>query len=283
MPAPTEDFQLPKEALFNGAPVPDLSRHRGLQYGDGVFRTCFIYQSHVIDLEKQLELLSSDAARLDLSGPPMETLIEEALALAAGQDRAVLKVLLLRAQEERGYRSAGQAADRLLCRYPAPAYPASCWDRGVTATKSAFRLATQPVLAGVKHLNRLEQVLASRNWPAGVDEVLLSDEAGRPIGGTRTNLFWVDRAGVHTPSLERCGVAGHMRRRVLALAASANQPVRVADAGWDEVESALEVFLTNSLIGIWPVARLGERSWLGPGPVTRQLMQRLGHPRLTGN
>lgn len=262
--------------LFNGAEAGDLALHRGLQYGDGVFRTCFIFNSEVIDINKQIETLATDAARLELVPVPADALRDDAARLARNQGRAVLKMLLLRAGTGRGYRSEGAGTDRLLCQYPAPVYPATAWDRGVTVCRSEFRLATQPALAGIKHLNRLEQVLASRQWAEGTDEALLSDEAGRPVCGTRTNLFWVRGGQLHTPALQRCGVAGMMRAKVLALAPAAI----VSDGDWAEVESADEVFLTNSLIGIWPVARLGARRWPGPGPVTRDLVARLGHPRL---
>lgn len=264
--------------LFNGAEGADLALHRGLQYGDGVFRTCMIFDSELIDIDRQIETITRDAAHLDLAPFQADALRDEASRLARGQGRAVLKMLLLRAGTGRGYRSEGAGTDRLLCRYPAPSWRPAAWDQGVTVFRSDFRLATQPALAGLKHLNRLEQVLASRQWEEGADEALLGDEAGRPVCGTRTNLFWVRDGQLRTPALQRCGVAGMMRAKVLELAPAAS----IGDGDWAEVESADEVFLTNSLIGIWPVARLGARRWPGPGPVTRDLRARLDHPRLTG-
>ena len=268
------------QALFNGAPAPDLALHRGLHYGDGVFRTCMIYGGQVIDIHDQYELLLHDSTRLGLAPVPAAELMRDAAQLAQGHARGVLKMTLLRGGVARGYRPEAGPSDRLVCRYPAPEYPAAAWQRGVTVFRSDFRLASQPALAGIKHLNRLEQVLASRDWPAGVDEALLSDDAGRPVGGTRTNLFWVRDSALHTPALERCGVAGFMRRKVLALAQSLQVRVQIRDAQWDEIDSADELFLTNSLVGIWPVAQLGSRRWQAPGPVTSELMQRLAHPRL---
>lgn len=266
-------------ALFNGGAVPDLSGHRGLNYGDGVFRTCLIYDSHIIDMKEQIDLVQEDAARLGLAPAPMAALAREAASLAAGQSRGVLKIMLMRAGAGRGYRDGGGATDRLLRRYPAPACRGEAWDSGVSAFRSEFRLAAQPALAGIKHLNRLEQVLASRDWLEGADEALLADDAGRPLCGTRTNLFWVGAGVLQTPALERCGVAGLMRRKVLALAAASGLQCRVGAGSWDELEAADEAFLTNSLVGIWPLARLDARRWDAPGPVTRRLMERLAHPR----
>jgi len=267
--------------LFNGASsAPELAWHRGLHYGDGVFRTCLIYASDVIDIKEQLEKLSHDCQALGLDPPPVELLAREAATLAAGQPRAVLKLMLMRAGNERGYRSAATGCDRLLCRYPAPLYAAAGWERGVRAARSGFQLAAQPALAGIKHLNRLEQVLASRGWDKSVDEVIVGDHAGRPLSGTRSNLFWVGGGALRTPALEQCGVAGLMRDKVLAAAAALGVPVEVAAGTWDEFDGADEAFLTNSLVGIWPLASLDARRWAAPGPVTRRLMERLRHPRL---
>lgn len=265
-------------ALFNGVAAPDLAFHRGLHYGDGVFRTCLIFGSEVVDLPIHMEVLKRDAARLGLEVPA--AVPAEARELARGEATAVLKLILMRAQEGRGYRSGGAVADRLLCRYEAPRYAPRCWTSGVTATRGALRLARQPALAGAKHLNRLEQVLASRHWPAGIDEIILADEQDRPIGGTRTNLFWARGRTLYTPSLERCGVAGMMREKVLRAAAAAGVPVRVVDGSWEELAGADEAFLTNSLVGIWPLARLDAQAWRAPGALTTALMEQLAHPRL---
>lgn len=268
-----------RAVLFNGGPPPDLSAHRALHYGDGVFRTCFIYLSQVIDIDEQCKLVIADSERLGLSRVPAAELAAEARQLAAGLDQGVLKILLLRSGEARGYGAPAAATDRLLRVYEAPPYRAACWEQGVRVGRSTITLAAQPALAGVKHLNRLEQVLASRGWEPDIDEVLLADDAGRPVCGTRTNLFWVVRGALCTAPLDRCGVAGHMRRKVLALAATLGIASRVQHGTWDDLLAADEVFLTNSLIGIWPVARLETHRWQAPGPVTRHLRDRLAHPR----
>lgn len=265
-------------ARFNGAPAGDLAFHRGLHYGDGVFRTCLIYKSEVIDLKLQIEKLKADAARLDLVVP--SAIESDAAALAAGQASGVLKMIVMRADRGRGYRAAGRESDRLLVRYDAPRFPEATWQRGIALARAALRLSSQPALAGIKHLNRLEQVIASHEWPGGIDEIILADEQDRPIGGSRTNLFWVRDRSVHTPALDRCGVAGMMRSKVLRVAQASGLSSQAVAASWQDLDAADEVFVTNSLIGIWPVARLGDREWRAPGPVTAELMRKLAHPRL---
>jgi 4-amino-4-deoxychorismate lyase len=266
-------------SLFNGAPAVALAHHRGLHYGDGVFRTCLIYDSQINDLDEQLKKLLSDAARLELTLANPAALRGEALALAGGEERGVLKMLLIRSGAQRGYRSEDRQADRLLCRYAAPRYPAAFWDEGIVAGRSRFKLASQPALAGIKHLNRLEQVLASRDL-YDFDELILPDDQDRPVCGSRTNLFWARTDSLYTPPLDHCGVAGVTRDKVLRAAEACGIRTEVRAGSWADLEAADEAFVTNSVIGIWPLARLDARTWPGPGAVTRRLMEALKHPRL---
>lgn len=266
-------------ALFNGRREAGAwIGARGLQYGDGVFRTCLVHESRVVDLDRQIVRLAQDAAALSLSQRTARACRAEAAALAAHCDRGVIKILLWRRAGGRGYRGGTSAAERLLIRSePARANPAD-WTTGVRAFRSPLVLAQQPLLAGVKHLNRLEQVLASRYWPRGVSEALLCDASGRPIGGSRSNLFWVARGALYTPELGVCGVAGMMRQKVLELAQALGIGWRIGRWSWRNFMESDEAFLTNSLIGIWPLRRAETSSWRAPGAITAALMRALAHP-----
>ncbi|GAC1624797.1 MAG: aminodeoxychorismate lyase [Nevskia sp.] len=258
------------------AAPPVLSR--GLHYGDGVFRTMLLHGGRVVDLDIQLAKLAADAMALGLSAPSL--LRGEIEAAVEGRAHGVVKLLLLRAGAGRGYRPASDDCDRLLLLYPPPDFPMSNARSGIAAIRSPVTMAAQPRLAGIKHLNRLEQVLASRAWPAGVDEAILGDDRGTPVCGTRSNLFWVARGVLNTPALDRCGVAGVMRAKLLALASRRNLEVRIASQPWSALIAADEAFVCNSLIGIWPLRALDDRTWSAPGPVTADLMQALAHPTL---
>lgn len=272
---------VPNKALINGAPASGYKIwNRGLHYGDGVFRTCLIYNEKVIDLEKQIEKLINDAEAVSLYFSDRDVLLKEALELAHGQAQAVLKILLVRAGASRGYRSSVATADRLLCSYPTSRYPSANWERGIVVFRSRVQLGAQPMLAGVKHLNRLEQILASREWEPGADEGILADDQNRPVSGTRGNLFWVKQNTLHTPALDRCGVAGLMRDKVMQAAAAMQLPLSVAAGSWADLEGADEVFVTNSLIGLWPVRTMGAKTWAAPGPLTRRLMDAIQYPQL---
>ena len=119
---------------------------------------------------------------------------------------------------------------------------------------------------------------ASRDWPNGIDEALLGDDRGQPVCATRANLFWVRNAVLHTPSLDRCGVAGVTRSRVLALAEAAGIECRIGSQPWSALMAADEAFLTGSLIGIWPLRAIDSHCYQGARPITRRLQGLLGHP-----
>ena len=271
-------------ALLNGAPTEDaLAASRGLHYGDGVFRTLLRHGGQLLDFKLQMNKLAHDAAALGLDAPDAELLRREAEAVGGGAPQGVVKILLFRAAGGRGYGPATRQAERLLLAYPLPAYPAAHWREGVSAFRCGLRLGRQPALAGIKHLNRLEQVLASRDWPDGAAEGILCDERGAPVCGTRSNLFWVSGGELCTPALDGCGVAGMMRDKVLAAAAALGLKVRVETRPWTLLMDAEEAFVTNSLIGLWPLRTLEQRRWAASGPVSRRLAAVLRHPELAND
>jgi 4-amino-4-deoxychorismate lyase len=142
-----------------------------------------------------------------------------------------------------------------------PAWPASAATEGVRLGWCRTVLGRNPALAGLKHLNRLEQVLGRDEWEDGaMDEGLMCDDRGQVIAATQANLFarldgrWV------TPRLDQCGVAGVMRRAFMTWSESNGEPVETRAIDKAEVESATALLLTNALIGAWPVAELAGRA-----------------------
>ena len=139
------------------------------------------------------------------------------------------------------------------------------------------RLGINPTLAGIKHLNRLEQVLARAEWDDEFDEGVMLDVEGRVIEGTMSNLFLVNKGQLLTPELTRCGVAGIMRDQIIKKAKALSITVKIQDIHPDELSQAEEMFMSNSMIGIWPVGTLEGHS-MTIGSVTHSLMQSLGLP-----
>lgn len=243
------------------------TRDRGLLYGDGVFRTLRVHQGRPQWWSAHMRKLAEDATRLSIPAP-LPALWERDVAalLPEAPSECVLKLILTRGTGRRGYRPATQPEPRRIVQVSAwPEHIEAVAARGAVVHLCDLRLAEQPRLAGIKHLNRLENVLAAREWqPGEADEGLLLDQTGRVVGGVSSNVFLVRQGRLLTPCLKDCGVAGVARQQVLALAAQLKLPSQEADIGLDELLKADEVFLTNSLIRLWPVCRLGDRHWGEP-------------------
>ena len=282
----TEDRAAAVSALIDGVVadgIPVLDR--GLHFGDGVFETIACLHGRPRFLSLHLERLAHGCRALGFAPPAAERLRAEIERLAGAQERSLVKLIVTRGQATvRGYAVSGrEQATRVVIRYPWPVEDPVMQQQGVSVRVAAMRLGENPALAGLKHCNRLEQILArSEPEAAAAAESLLLSRSGRLVSGTMTNVFLVDGPPqapcLRTPAIDLCGVAGVMRRVVLREAARAGIPA-VECALWPtDLAAAAEVFLTNARVGIWPVGRLPDRN-LTPGPVTRR-MQSLLRPLL---
>lgn len=256
----------------NGAPGEQLSvRDRGLAYGDGLFETIAVRGGRIPLLARHLARLAEGCRRLAI---PLDlALMDSELQAFAGQlGEGVAKLIVTRGEGQRGYAPPQPCQPlRILQAAPLPQYPAAHAEQGVRLFPCVTRLAEQPLLAGLKHLNRLEQVLARAEWQdAEHAEGLMCDASGRVIEGVYSNLFLLRGGALLTADLSRCGVAGVMRAELLEQARALGVPVEVRDIGHDELLAADEVFLCNSLYGIWPVRALQAQHW-PVGPLTRKL------------
>lgn len=247
---------------------------RGLHFGDGVFETIAVRDGKPELLDRHLARLRDGAGRLGFEAPDRDTLEREALEIAKQGERAVLKIIVTRGGGGRGYAPPDYASPaRVMLLTPWRCRPEADYRNGARVRWCETRLAVNPLLAGIKHLNRLEQVLARAEWDdPDTAEGLMRDALGRVVEGTASNLFLVENGRLLTPDLSDCGVAGITRARVMELAEAAGMGVATADVEPGRVEDADELFLTSSLLGILPVGSLGGRE-LPVGPVTRRLME----------
>lgn len=266
-------------ALVNGVPADILSIHdRGLLYGDGVFETLAVKGERPLDWERHLRRLRRGCERLFITPPAPETLSEDAALLCEGAERGVLKIIVTRGPGGRGYRPLrDESTTRIVSLHPWPAHPPRYYDQGIAATICATRLARNPLLAGIKHLNRLEQVLARAEWKDEYQEGLMLDTEGWPIEGAMSNLFIIRDDALATPDLANAGVAGIVRERILETAPNLNIETRVRELTMADVESADGLFFCNSVIGIWPVRVLAGRRY-SISPLAARLMDALGLP-----
>lgn len=240
---------------------------RGLLYGDGLFETVLFVDGHAPLWARHMTRLTDGCARLALPMPDPALLAAEAARVIEARGRSVLRITLTRGIGARGYApSAPTQPTRIVAAFAAP-YVAAHWSAGGIRVRFCdMRLALQPRLAGIKHLNRLEQVLARAEWndPA-IAEGLMLDTEGRVIAATAANLFAVTDGRLRTPRLDRCGVAGVARAEVMA-----RVPTAETDLDRAALERASEIFLTSAVRGVLPVTMLADRA-LAVGPVTRAL------------
>ena len=233
-------------------------RDRGLQYGDGLFETMRVRHGKVRLLEFHLERLAAGCARLRLAAPAPALLCREIRRAAALDDDAIVKLILTRGIGARGYRPTGrERPTRILSLGKLPTHAHGAKPAAWTVRLCKTRLGWNEALAGMKTLNRLESVLARAEWRGmTVAEGLMQDADGNVVCGTMSNLFIRSGAVLATPSLDRCGVAGVMRRFVLEQAASAGLRPFERRIRLEDLSAAEEVFMTNAVIGVMPVAEV---------------------------
>lgn len=250
--------------LVNGKPADTISvADRGLSYGDGVFRTLRIQQGSPFCWQRQYQKLRHDCLALGIACPAEDILLRELEALSATKS-GIAKIMVTRGVGERGYAPASQAnPTRIVSFHPAPENEASCNVEGIELHLCDLKLSRQPRLAGIKHLNRLENVIAAGECQAvGAVEGLLEDEEGFVISGTRSNLFAVIGGRLSTPDLSASGVAGVQRDRVMAWAAIHGVECTISRLKMADLLEADELFLVNSVFGLWPIARIEGKDFM---------------------
>jgi len=255
--------------LVNGVPGNSISIHdRGLLYGDGVFRTLRAAQGKALHWSLHYLKLQHDCAKLDITCPDEALLCTELDQVLAQHPDGVVKLIITRGAGTRGYTPSADAAPTRIWDFsPLPDYPVDWMTQGIKVRVCNLRLSAQPRLACIKHLNRLENVLAAMELNDAqlhgehAAEGLLLDAEGHLIEGTRSNLFLVSQGQLTTPDLSSCGVAGIQRGRVMAWALQHGVTLHVRDVGLEEALHADELFIVNSVIGLWPIRELEKRQW----------------------
>jgi 4-amino-4-deoxychorismate lyase len=262
----------PEESWVDGRSASDVSvLERGLHYGDGLFETLAVVGGVPRLLARHLKRLATGCERLGL-GADVGAVEAEVRRVARVHVRAVIKVIVTRgAAVARGYALHGmEIPTRITLRYPWPREDATVRS-GARVRMAALRYGENPQLAGLKHLNRLEQVLARREWDdPGIMDALVFSSSGDLVSGTHSNVFMVRDGTLLTPRLDRCGVAGVLRAQVLESAAACGIQAHERVLGAADLAAAQELFLTNALIGIRPVQELAGAP-MQLGPVTRAL------------
>lgn len=256
--------------LVNG----ELSKYvhatsRGLAYGDGLFETLLVNGGRPRRWQAHMDRLGGGCERLGLVMPPQSILLREVQTVSAGLTDAVVKIVLARGGQARGYVPPADAAcTRVVSSHHLPNDMGAQAESGLRARTCSLRLSIQPALGGIKHLNRLEQVLASAELrETGEDEGILLNQEDYVISAVSANIFLVAEDQLLTPRLDRCGVRGVVRQQILTAFGPRCQRRRITP---DMLQEADEVFICNAVRGVVPLREIDGRP-CAVGPVTREL------------
>jgi len=258
------------ECLVNGEISMFVeTTNRGLNYADGLFETLTVHNGRPRRWQAHMDRLGAGCERLGLSMPPQAILLREVQTVSAGLANAVVKIVLTRDGQGRGYTPLENSeCTRVVSSHIFPDGTIELARQGVKARLCELRLAIQPALGGIKHLNRLEQVLASAELRgSGAAEGILLDLENHVISAIAANIFLVMEDRLLTPRLDRCGVRGVLRNQILLGFGSRCEQRRILV---DMLQEADEVFICNSVRGIVPVTAIDSCIYK-IGPVTREL------------
>jgi len=266
--------------LVNGSESRVLdTTDRGVAYGDGVFETIQLLSGRLLYLDLHLARMKQGLDRLHIPAERVMAKVQRdisSLEPQFGDTKKVLKIIVTRGAGGRGYAVSEQLKPtRVVQLSVAPEFPSELYRQGIKSRICQYQLSDNPVLAGIKHLNRLDQVMARSEWSdPDIREGIVCDRSGNVVEGTMSNLFWVEKGELYTPDLSNYGVSGIVRNQLIALAKANGIKVNIGIYPLDCLLRADEVFFSNSLINVWPVQAIDEQVFT-IGNVTRLLQAAL--------
>ena len=247
--------------LINGKFVDELAAHdRGLHYGDGLFETITVENMQLLCWDEHLKRLERGCVKLNIAVPDKNLLKNEVSALINTESQGVIKIIISRGQGGRGYKILENIAPtRIISLYPWSYQYDQNSSSGVKTRICKYRYAKNPLLAGIKHLNRLEQILARSEWnDNSIAEGIVMDSENYIIEGTMSNIFCIIGKTLYTPDLSACGIEGIVRGKIIELASNLKFNVEIKKIPLGFLMNAEEIFMCNSIIGVWPVNIIDE-------------------------
>lgn len=248
-------------------------QERGLHYGDGLFETLLKIGGRIPFWKDHYQRLSEGCYRLQITAPTADWLNDKIIQQTQGVDTAVVKLIVTRGKGGRGLKLPERNRPSIFVfKYPYTALKDQ--QMAIDVAICETRLAINPNLAGIKHLNRLDYVLAALELEAKgqKDEGILCDTDGFLVEGIISNLFFCLQDQVYTPSLDLVGVNGIMRKHVLQYFESEGIKVKIGRFPAQLLMQASEIFMCNSVQGVRPIKSLDQLP-LNVGPITRSLMK----------
>ena len=250
--------------LINGSFDTTISPlDRGFAYGDGIFRTMKVTNGLPEYWPQHYQKLVADCAAINIVCPSAELLMSDIQALYTPTDTAVCKIIITRGEGERGYAPPAITAPmRVVLKTALRTYPANYLSEGVSLHVCKTQLARQPQLAGIKHLNRLENVLARMEWTdTNIADGILCDAENNVIECTAANIFARFGNTLVTPCLINCGVTGITRQHIIDIAHLVPLIVKIEPISLTQLFLADEVIICSSIYGAWQVKKIMQHTW----------------------
>lgn len=233
---------------------------RGFNYGDGLFETIAVEQQQLLNFENHYQRLQKGCERLKFAIPDYAELLAQINSFLENhntEQRIILKLIITRGESQRGYNICNNSSQTLILRsLKWPNFKQNYYQQGINIVLSEVKLAQQPLLAGIKHLNRLEQVLASASLAQEYDEALMLDTKNNVISAIAGNLLWCKGNTIFTPLLNKSGVEGTMLKQIESFCQQNQVSLEQADYLIEDLLDAQELLLCNSIRGVWPVKSL---------------------------
>lgn len=235
--------------------------NRGHLYGQNVFETIAVANGVPLLFDQHLERLTAGAQRLQI---PLDVnaIVDEINRMANSQNKAVIRAMVSMDQGGRGYLNPSTPKGvRIVSLHDYPSHPKKNWQQGINLGIADIRLGRQPALAGIKHGNRLEQVLARSHWQDDWQEALMLDQDDWVIEATQANIFALKNDVLYTPALDQAGVAGIMRDYIISVANKVGVDPQIVSLSVSDIEAADALIVSNSVIGLWPVKQFKNRRY----------------------
>ena len=232
---------------------------RGLAFGDGIFTTGKVVNGKLEHYQAHIERLKKGCLALQLPSPDWQALEHEIAKAINERALAVIKVIISAGSSGRGYSRQGCLTPTVITTVSEfPSHYSQWQQHGINLGTSTVKLGLNPSTAGIKHLNRLEQVLVRNELDRlDFDEVVVCDINNHIVECNTANIFWIKDGIIHTPSLNNSGVAGIVRQELI----KTKPNIKIVNESIETLSNTDAIFICNSLLGLVPVVKFMERNF----------------------